>query len=150
MYRPEPLPQQACCQIGVRFPDAHACITECDFPFEQRIQHFMAQLDLCFPYHKAVFGQQCPKNVFHHGMCLFKRRLLFHTAFLQSQPPLTANGCGAEHSALRRTDLTSTTASFSSSDLIFVPYLQLAPRTHGNTAGGSIAYNHSLAPQGSY
>ena len=150
MYRPEPLPQQAYCQIGVRFPDAHACIAECDFPFEQRIQHFMAQHDLFFPYHKAVFGQQCPKNVFHHGMCLFKRRLLFHTAFLQSQPPLTANGCGAEHSALRRTDLTSTTASFSSSDLIFVPYLQLAPRTHGNTAGGSIAYNHSLAPQGSY
>ena len=31
-----------------------------------------------------------------------------------------------------------------------VPYLQLAPRAHGNTAGGSIAYNRSLAPQGSY
>ena len=31
-----------------------------------------------------------------------------------------------------------------------VPYLQLAPRAHGNTAGGLIAYNRSLAPQGSY
>ena len=44
----------------------------------------------------------------------------------------------AQRPALPRTDLTPTTASFSSSDLIFVPYLQLAPRTHGNTTGDDV------------
>ena len=59
---------------------------------------------------------------------------------------------------MRRRNLFSAPHGFDVNDSIVfiflvwfsVPYLQLAPRTHGNTAGGSIAYNHSLAPQGSY
>lgn len=58
---------------------------------------------------------------------------------------------------MRRRNLFSAPHGFDVNDIaVFIVYMvfcavfALAPRAHGNTAGGLVAYSRSLAPQRSY